>query len=1309
MSDGLIITGSSGNDSIFGSNDNDTLNGGSGDDEITGGGGDDLIFSGDGNDKVLGGEGADIIVTGHRPGETNNRQLTYQYDYTGIDDVNTGSGDDYLFVGVSLNGSSYKGGDGFDVITFGSNTIAENITITGFEVWNFAGEYPNYIDSSGNQIDYLSGEIDLHGYSVSQGDFVFSNSNFTGLESKLQIIDWVYTNEFDASAVDQGDGIIFRKSKDTYNSNEQALIKGSQLDDEYYGCPVDDKFQGNGGDDYFEGGEGTDVAIFSGNRSDYTISQVGYSNYLIIDNRGIEGTDTLKGIETLRFQDQDIDVSPAGQEIDGTSLNDELIGGSGDDEITGGGGDDLIFSGDGNDKVLGGEGADIIVTGHRPGETNNRQLTYQYDYTGIDDVNTGSGDDYLFVGVSLNGSSYKGGDGFDVITFGSNTIAENITITGFEVWNFAGEYPNYIDSSGNQIDYLSGEIDLHGYSVSQGDFVFSNSNFTGLESKLQIIDWVYTNEFDASAVDQGDGIIFRKSKDTYNSNEQALIKGSQLDDEYYGCPVDDKFQGNGGDDYFEGGEGTDVAIFSGNRSDYRITASIYYLQQKIQVSGPDGTDQLIGVETLRFDDGDLDVTPDGRTIRDRGQARFDGIDGNRIYGETLTAGDLIDDPDGIDPLFSDIKYQWQKASFDANEWVDISAATENKYVITESDVGENLRITATYTDNQGIRSTVGSDSIIISSKAIPEITFEQVADDNAITLAEKQQGVVLTGKNAGYNVSISFSGTVRRAANNGEDWIYRLTNHDWKNIGSGSSNIFTASFSKEGETTHDLIQRVVISSEIEDTEDRSVIDRRQRNGLSFDSQSIVDADGKFLDFDKDGNADIYQDEMAILPWTTSSVFKSGREADIENVAAIKTSSIHSVRSIEVLEKLGNNYLVPMSDGSTYRSSVASKYRTDYDPVAFNISGMRAGGTTIAEIYLPSSLTDANTYLRYNYREKKFMPYLDRDGVPLYEFSRINGRPTKVVLTMTDGDEEWDGDGLKNGRIVDPGMVAYTDEVITTTSTDTTSADSSSTDTTSTESESTTEIPVIKIATVNSDYTADPKGFASISAPAPVTVTAYEVGTETTLDSIKDYDGNLHAGDNLDSTASSYKYQGLLDVNGDGVFETIFTNKVSRRWVTAKVDSITGQIDFSDHGAGGGTRVVGIYEDPLIAEGEKYGGFLSDGKTPAPANFGVSDADRYVDLNGDGDFNDDNEDRLALNSQVRFQNDLKIDNLEAKHSGDYDGDGIHEVYWKTADGTAYLRSLMHSDGNIRYANYQSAAQMSKYLTTLGHAKIISDII
>ena len=76
------------------------------------------------------------------------------------------------------------------------------------------------------------------------------------------------------------------------------------------------------------------------------------------------------------------------------------------------------------------------------------------------------------------------------------------------------------------------------------------------------------------------------------------------------------------------------------------------------------------------------------------------------------------------------------------------------------------------------------------------------------------------------------------------------------------------------------------------------------------------------------------------------------------------------------------------------------------------------------------------------------------------------------------------------------------------------------------------------------------------------------------------------------------------------------------------------------------------------------------------------------------------------SQCRFQNDLKTDNLLVKASGDYDGDGSQEVYWKTVDGTAYLRALMHTDGNIQYANYQNLDQMTNYLTTNGFADTVA---
>ena len=72
----------------------------------------------------------------------------------------------------------------------------------------------------------------------------------------------------------------------------------------------------------------------------------------------------------------------------------------------------------------------------------------------------------------------------------------------------------------------------------------------------------------------------------------------------------------------------------------------------------------------------------------------------------------------------------------------------------------------------------------------------------------------------------------------------------------------------------------------------------------------------------------------------------------------------------------------------------------------------------------------------------------------------------------------------------------------------------------------------------------------------------------------------------------------------------------------------------------------------------------------------------------------------------FINDLKLDNLILKTVGDYDGDGFQEVYWSKVDNTAYLRAVMHADGNIQYANYQNLSQMTDYLTGNGFADTVA---
>jgi len=82
------------------------------------------------------------------------------------------------------------------------------------------------------------------------------------------------------------------------------------------------------------------------------------------------------------------------------------------------------------------------------------------------------------------------------------------------------------------------------------------------------------------------------------------LLGGNLDDQINGYDGEDILQGRGGNDTIVGGDGYDVALFSGSLDSYVLT------QQSggaYRISGPDGTDTLLDVETLRFADGDYPV------------------------------------------------------------------------------------------------------------------------------------------------------------------------------------------------------------------------------------------------------------------------------------------------------------------------------------------------------------------------------------------------------------------------------------------------------------------------------------------------------------------------------------------------------------------------------------------------------------------------------------------------------------------------------------------------------------------------------
>jgi len=163
--------------------------------------------------------------------------------------------------------------------------------------------------------------------------------------------------------------------------------------------------------------------------------------------------------------------------------------------------------------------------------------------------------------------------------------------------------------------------------------------------------------------------------------------------------------------------------------------------------------------------------------------------------------------------------------------------------------------------------------------------------------------------------------------------------------------------------------------------------------------------------------------------------------------------------------------------------------------------------------------------------------------------------------------------------------------------------------------------------------------------------------QAALNAIRDFDGNALGGN------GAWLRIGSADVNGDGDIDQILVNDAIGRFATVGT-APDGLVYFSDFGWAGETRVAGIYIDPQVAAGIVPPGSPND-------------------------------------SQQRFQNDLRIENINrVLGANDYDGDGTQEVYFALTDGTAYLRALMHADGNIRYANYQSEQEVIDYLTANG---------
>ncbi len=319
------LSGGAGHDRLISNNGADTLLGEAGDDSLQGSGGGDLLNGGTGNDTLAGSASgaADTLLGG------DGDDLLRDSGLVGAGHLlNGGAGADTLeAIGATLAGAEFVG---IEVLAVQGRTVISAEALARFGTLSLA--QGSFFDA------FAAGRFDFRGKAII-GDGVF----FQG-------------------AVFEADTVFGSAGADT--------LRGLGGNDVLYGGDGDDILAGSSGDDLMEGGAGHDTAAFVLAKANYVITQLGGGRILV---SSLEGADTLRGIEELRFADgreavatglgETVRGAEVADSLNGLGGNDTMDGRGGADTLLGGAGDDLLLGEAGDDRLLGGAGADTLIGG----------------------------------------------------------------------------------------------------------------------------------------------------------------------------------------------------------------------------------------------------------------------------------------------------------------------------------------------------------------------------------------------------------------------------------------------------------------------------------------------------------------------------------------------------------------------------------------------------------------------------------------------------------------------------------------------------------------------------------------------------------------------------------------------------------------------------------------------------------------------------------------------------------------------------------------------------------------------------------
>ncbi len=370
-------------------------------------------------------------------------------------------------------------------------------------------------------------------------------------------------------------------------------------------------------------------------------------------SQGSGGALTASGSVTVNLTPE----APPGQTYPGTANADSLTGGAGNDTLTGYAGNDTLTGGLGNDSIDGGTGLDTASYTTRHAAYTIHPAAGGWSVAGPDgsdslinverlqfldahlafDIDGNAGQIYRLYKAAFARTPDLAGLGGWIGGMDAGTVTLEQTASSFIAsQEFEALYG--VNPSNSQF-ITSLYLNVFGRGPSSGDAGYwVNQLANSLQSRAQVLALFSESPENKEATDSltANGILYANTAQAAGPAHGQLWvgPGGGVDaDTLIGSVGNDTFNGGAGNDSLLGGAGIDIALYGGSKASHTISVTAPAAAAagnngapNLQVSGgADGTDQLSGVERLKFDDGALafDITGNAGQVYRLYQAAFD--------------------------------------------------------------------------------------------------------------------------------------------------------------------------------------------------------------------------------------------------------------------------------------------------------------------------------------------------------------------------------------------------------------------------------------------------------------------------------------------------------------------------------------------------------------------------------------------------------------------------------------------------------------------------------------------------------------